>query len=375
MATIKGLFEPFASYVKQQLDIRKSVLSNSTSKTISSTKRYENNPELFYAYSTEKQAWIRLMSGVDLTDYHKLEPNEGYLHTPSGLAKQYILEGGTRYYNDKIKWGWRGGFTTGHKKDNDLYAYAYGDPNTRSDPDDNDFGIVPMPGITNANIRTKSDDGSLREAKVNFVCFNRRQLDALEMLYMRPGYPVCLEWGWNPYISNNKTRENNDYTIHKPFFDYKNTIEDLNERIRKYKKDSGGNYDGFIGYVKNFTYKSREDGGYDCTSEIIAHGEILESLKSTVKKVNKSLPNVEDPVVEYEDRFLFYLRSIKETLNGAGEQFFLARHLQRGDINKKMRLEGGGLAVNNPDQLIHPRIVFLMGRLVSPKIKIVLMKV
>ena len=38
-----------------------------------------------------------------------------------------------------------------------------------------------MPGIVDAEIRTKSDNGSLREAKVNYVCYNRRQLEVLEL--------------------------------------------------------------------------------------------------------------------------------------------------------------------------------------------------
>ena len=57
-----------------------------------------------------------------------------------------------------------------------------------------------MPGIIDADIRTKTAYGSLREAKINFVYHNRRQLEILEALYMRPGYPIYLEWGWIPYI-------------------------------------------------------------------------------------------------------------------------------------------------------------------------------
>ena len=50
-----------------------------------------------------------------------------------------------------------------------------------------------------------------------------------------------------------------------------------------YKEEAGGNYDGFIGAVKNYTYKSREDGGFDCTTELMAAGELLESLKLNKK--------------------------------------------------------------------------------------------
>ena len=64
MSTIKGIFEPFARYVKDQLELRNKILSNSTTQTI--TKRKRINSELFFAYSTEKQCTIRMMSGVDL---------------------------------------------------------------------------------------------------------------------------------------------------------------------------------------------------------------------------------------------------------------------------------------------------------------------
>ena len=173
-----------------------------------------------------------------------------------------------------------------------------------------------MPGIIDAEIRTMSDDGSLREAKVNWVCHNRRQLEILELLYMRPGYPVVLEWGWNPYIDNGGQVRNNNFTIKEKFFDESQTFETLNEQVRKYKKLSGGNYDGFFGFVKNFSYKSNEMGGFECVTEIIAHGAILESLKGqSVSKISKaSIPIIEDNQIEIQDSFLFYLRSIQNHL-------------------------------------------------------------
>ena len=37
-----------------------------------------------------------------------------------------------------------------------------------------------------------------------------------------------------------------------------------------------------MGICKNFEYKLRSDGGYDCTTELIARGEVLEGLKFNV---------------------------------------------------------------------------------------------
>ena len=146
MATIKGIFEPFAEYVQEQLNLRKKIISNSKGNKIISNKRYEAKPELFHAYANEKQSIIRMMSGVDIRtdkanpELFEIDPNrpkdahvswdETYLKwKPSGFARQYILEGGTRYYDDKIEHGWRGGFTTGKREDEHVKGKCNGSIN------------------------------------------------------------------------------------------------------------------------------------------------------------------------------------------------------------------------------------------------------
>ena len=85
-----------------------------------------------------------------------------------------------------------------------------------------------MPGIIDAEIFTKSSEGSLREARVNFVCFNKRQLEILETLYMSPGYPILLEWGWVPFIDNNFKVNNAGYPILYDFFKNWSSMDSLN---------------------------------------------------------------------------------------------------------------------------------------------------
>ena len=119
---------------------------------------------------------------------------------------------------------------------------AYGDPYLRSDAQDG-FGIVPMPGIIDADIITKTAYGSLREAKVNFVCHNRSQLEILELLYMRPGYPILLEWGWVPYI-NNVGKRKTDFPLMDKFFDQNTNVNQINKEIVGRKRITGGIYFG-----------------------------------------------------------------------------------------------------------------------------------
>ena len=158
---------------------------------------------------------------------------------------------------------------------------TYGDPIIRADAKDG-YGIVPMPGIVGVDVKTKSAYGSLREAKVKFECHNLRQLEILELLYMRPGYPVLLEWGWSTYVGNDGSISSAPQWIsEKPEFWNAALIsqENIAANIIKLRKETGGNYDGLLGFCKNFSYTARPDGGFTCTTELMAAGETINSIK------------------------------------------------------------------------------------------------
>jgi hypothetical protein len=164
---IEGIFEPFADHVKDQLEHRRKVLQSRS-----------DSPKSFFAYTTQKQCIIRMISGVNLAYSNKEEAAqffdkayERYLYDEK-LAKQYILEGGTRFFNDKGEFdGLREGFTSGRgkesmaldpkdnkvkmRREDDFRGFTYGDRNIRADEGDG-FGVVPMPGITDAEIRTRT---------------------------------------------------------------------------------------------------------------------------------------------------------------------------------------------------------------------------
>ena len=286
--------ESFRTYVQQQLKLREAIVSlgnkgkgrlNNT-KTVKLPKGKEVTlpPGAFYTNTVNRACVLRLSSGVDLKPNSSGLLEGGKYENPddlvgSGLAERYILEGGTLINikkGSKSVSALRKGFPGAGKRG---FGFTYGDPLIRGDAKDG-YGIVPMPGITDANIRTKSAYGSLREAKINFKCHNQRQLEILELLYMRPGYPLLLEWGWTTYIDNDGNNTSKFPTI-KEFFDPYVSQELINKKIIQNKIDTGGNYDGMMGICKNFNYKARPDGGYDCITEITSTGEIIESLKAT----------------------------------------------------------------------------------------------
>lgn len=213
-------------------------------------------------YINGRTAWARMVSGVDVGG-------------DSTLAKENILQGGSLQNDGKsLRQGVGSNFTTN--------AYS----NTTNGVN-NLYGLRPMPGITSIDIQSKSAYGSVRVATVTFNCWDIRQLETLELLYMRPGFPVLLEWGWLPYLDNNGSivtnLKNGFYDIFKSKTSPKTGKQiSLHERlIEVYNKsqENDANYEGMLGYIKNYSWSLRPDGGYDCTTEIISTGEVLESLK------------------------------------------------------------------------------------------------
>lgn len=189
----------------------------------------------------------------------------------------------------------------------------------------NYYGVRPQPGITGMSIHTHNRFGSLRTATVNFICWDPDQLEVMELLYMRPGYSVILEFGHSVNISSQNIKpfidnepppgsieaeyalqnaigntdkaitleavdivdEAAEYTLNNTtagidFFGDNSAIstaEDVYREINKKRVDNNFAYDGVYGIVKNFNWSLRPDGGYNCTTSIVSKGELIESLK------------------------------------------------------------------------------------------------
>ena len=262
--------QTFPKWIKDQLEVRQNLQSSGINGTMKS--------DAALTWNQNKQCVIRASSLVNYDDDLKLdlaENNSGdniefSKLKGAALSKKFILQGGV--LKDKeirsARFGQPGS--------------SYGDPTLGSNGEDIDgYGQVPMPGITQLDVKTKSAYGSLRQAKLSFVVHNLRQLSVMELLYMRPGYPVLVEWGWSPYIANNGDIVSHVkyVTDHIDLFQDELKQEDVYEAIVNIKKDTAGNYDAFMGFVTNFGFKARADGGFDCYSEIVSMGEALDSIK------------------------------------------------------------------------------------------------
>ena len=246
MSIFKDTFKPG---VRAQITARQNAISDGRS-----------TPQSIQ-YFNARNAWVRMTSAVDVA-------NDG-----GKLAKSYILQGGILNSNNTLREGLGG-------KEGKYASQTQAGQNYR-------LGLRPMPGITSIDVKSKSAYGSLREIVVSFNAWDIRQLEELELLYMRPGYTALVEWGWAPYLDNSGNLQSNVQYYDDIFIKGKKK-EDIWKELFK-KSEETGNYEAMYGYIKNYSWSARADGGYDCTTTIISIGEVLESLK-----VNYSAFNVPD---------------------------------------------------------------------------------
>jgi len=239
--------DTFKDDIQKQLKARQNAILNRTPNSIQ--------------YLNSRNAWIRMTSSVDV------DGDKG------ALASKYILQGGNLDSNGKLR--------SGVGTTNSAYS------RTTADNITNQRGLRPMPGIVDIDVKSKSAYGSLREITVNFQCWDIKQLEELELLYMRPGYTVLIEWGWLPYLKDENSLA---YTVDTyDIINTKRVKEDIWKDIFAKSLQTGGNYDSMFGYIKNYNWSARPDGGYDCRVDVISIGEILESLKINYSPLNIKL--------------------------------------------------------------------------------------
>jgi hypothetical protein len=237
-------------------------------------------------------AWLRLASSVDLNAVRDQFTTQGeylladdrateltnYFGVMAGseLARLFVLTGGTAYYDDQDKKLYDNSGIG--RQAQGVYQKAYGFEGT-------DFGYRPMPAIESADIQFYND-GALAKADIQIICNSPRQLDALEILYLRPGYTILLEWGHSTFVNNQGESENLDATgyITEPFSQFfeggtgvdRETIQKalVEERLKK-----SYNYDGFHGVITNFSWTLNKDATYKVTIKAVTTGAVIESLK------------------------------------------------------------------------------------------------
>ena len=228
------------------------------------------NPEQL-TYLNGRTSWCKLVSSVNVKT-----PLRNISLLESDLAKQFVLFNGTTNESRNVQ---RAGVWPGTGNSND---YAYGMGGT-------EFGLRPMPGIKSASTKTETR-GSLRTSTIQIQANNREQFDIIDVLYMRLGFTMLLEWGNSSYFTNDGVYENdNPHSLADKFLSGTLNYGNASKTIYDERLSSYGNYDAVVGKVVNFNWTFTKDGTYDITLTLRSMGDVLESLKSNLLLPNSSI--------------------------------------------------------------------------------------
>ena len=256
------------------------------------------------SYLNSKTAWVKLASGISITDERvgTEKINLGYSGTT--LAKRFVLFNGVsdlydgQNINFTNKMTQRGTSPDGTGNIWDLHNGVYNvGPRAADNPSSipflpqtpiSEFGLNPMPGITSVDVKSLNR-GSIKRATVNITCYTPEQFQVIDLLYLRIGYTMFLEWGNSLYLANNGEFQNMGYTLIEDTKDgfFSNKWKDSSylgflPTIEKWRHDKYGNYDGLLAKVVNFSWKFSQDGSYNIELQLISLGDVIESLKVNV---------------------------------------------------------------------------------------------
>jgi hypothetical protein len=214
----------------------------------------------YLRYLNGRSPWIKLTSSTNISEPRIALLATKKITTTGGneLAKNNVLFGGTSI-GDTIRKGYEQTYTVGGLSQ----------------------GYRPMPGIISLESKNRNR-GSVRETTVQIKAYNTEQFNIIDVLYLRLGFTVLLEWGHSVYITNEGTVKdmNSTDTLSSNFLN--GTYANQNvcmEAIIKNKLALQGNYDAIYGKVSNFSWSFEQDGTYNISLSIVSLGDVIESIK------------------------------------------------------------------------------------------------
>ena len=213
-----------------------------------------------------------------------------------------------------------------------------------------DFGLSPAPGLIEASVEC-INRGSIRKAKVSLKAYNKFQFDMIELLYLRLGYTMMLEWGWDKYVDNEGQLQSLGTTlIEDEFFrTSKVTQNSILQKIETYRKQYSFNYDGFFGKVTNFDWTFNPDGTYDISIDLITLGDVIESIAAKNKVLALSANQIEDDTFTFLGFSRTPVGDIKDSaIVGTAGDSQISYYMYQLVKNTKWADREEGISVNGP---------------------------
>ena len=181
----------------------------------------------------------------------------------------------------------------------------------------------PIAGIKDVSVVYKGGLSAIREGTINWTCWTFADLERLMPHLMSHGKGVLLEWGWSiPSVeasvlySEEQMQNGNAY----------NTLQDKVIEL-------GGDYDAMAGIISNWEWSLRDDGGFDCTTTIVARG--VNIIDSDLSGAETSGENTEG---ELEPNLKEFVGALRQTIwslstKGSGNWYNVGSNLAVGTVD------------------------------------------
>ncbi len=272
--------------IQDKLNEKRKILSRQGSSDIFSPS--DKNTKKQYQQNIVKTPYIIMVSSEAIQSKKSvIDPNDSSKEIKStelkndfNITQGFYMLSNQEYSNDNLN------INVG----TDLY-------NARNLNSEDKVQYRPAPGIKDLTSEFTSTNNTQfnRKLTINFVCYSLKDLEVLTDRFMTFNRRIYAQWGWatsgqQPVLLID---ENGDIITQDPNKENKSDVTLLQDAVIE---QGQGDFDAVIGYVNNFNFSLREDGGFDCTTEFQAQGvNILDTPlptgdgKPSVSSANKGI--------------------------------------------------------------------------------------
>ena len=158
----------------------------------------------------------------------------------------------------------------------------------------------PIAGVKSLDVSFMGGARSHRKATINWTCWSWGELNRLMPHFLAHGKTAIVEFGW-VYDTKSLSKLPEFITVDSNGII---KIKDANPYKDYSKKviDSKGDFDMMVGRISNFEFNSRNDGGFDCQTQLTSVGVALidatqptDSIKDPSITYNMSLNDTKNP--------------------------------------------------------------------------------
>ena len=295
---------PIKPVIQDKLNEKRKILNRQNSSAIyspsdeNSRKKYQQNiVKTPYIIMVSTEAIQPKKSVIDPNDSSK-EIKSTELKNDFNITQGFYMLSNQEYSNDNLN------INVG----TDLY-------NARNLNSEDKVQYRPAPGIKDLTSEFTSTNNTQfnRKLTINFVCYSLKDLEVLTDRFMTFNRRIYAQWGWattgqQPVLLID---EKGDIITQDPNKENKSDVTLLQDAVIE---QGQGDFDAVIGYVNNFNFSLREDGGFDCTTEFQAQGvNILDTPLPTSD--GKPDVNIINKGVQLNEKGKSLLYSFSEEIN------------------------------------------------------------